>query len=142
MGNITFWNFMIIIQDINSREILYISTAVSFHSFDNFRPPPPPRRRMGGFRGGGGNDFNRNVWSLLRYSMSTTESRNWDWERDQYVQILYILIQSLLRYWCIYKTLSSRVSQLLVPGSLFKQISPPPKKKKKLLWFFYLNETF
>lgn len=52
---------MIIIQDINSREILYISTAVSFHSFDNFRPPPPPRRRMGGFRGGGGNDLNRGV---------------------------------------------------------------------------------
>lgn len=61
MGNIIFWNFMIIIQDINSREILYISIAVSFHSFDNFRPPPPPRRRMGGFRGGGGNDFNRDV---------------------------------------------------------------------------------
>lgn len=57
---------MIIIQDINSREILYIFTAVSFHSFDNFRPPPPPRRRMGGFRGGGGNDFNRGVWSFVK----------------------------------------------------------------------------
>lgn len=122
-------------QDINSRENWYILKlcAFSFHSFDNFRPPPPPRRRMGGFRGGGGNDLNRGVWSSFRCSVvkkKSTERRNWDWERDQYVQILYILIQSLLRYRCIYKTLSSRVGQLLVPGSLLKKIFTPPPPKK------------
>lgn len=61
MGNIIFWNFMIIIQDINSREILYIFIVVLFYFFDNFRLFSLLRRRMGGFRGGGGNDFNRGV---------------------------------------------------------------------------------